>query len=491
MLKLNSRFDLTTDLVKRVAWQGEKIELTGEAKERIRQRRAEFERLLAHQSSHGVYGVNQGQGEMIRYQLSEAQMARLARLKPFPAAVSFGDYYPKRVVRAMVLARFANILDGHAFSTLRLAEALIDMLNTDAMPPVACSGQGGAGEILALYPLFAELSEKFDLELGERSTLINGSPCGAALLADASIAARRRLELAQEIMALAITAFAAPREHFDPALGDLWGGAHHRSAFDGLNALLGPVHKSAGDRGHQAPVSYRIIPAVLGHAYWAVSQAEEMAATALPSVTHNPTYLEPDSEHPYGHCISTGGFHNALAAPLMDGLTGVWADLCLLSGRLCAGLLNGCASGFPDFLLHGRDVSESDGHGAVGYLPMAIAGFVEEARALAQRSFIPATDASVFGQDDVASPVFLAWPKETRAGQVLDRALAVLAVTASQALHVTGRSDIPGPLRGLLELIRKAVPPVAADRPLGIELHGLSRLFTARVLDDTEGVTSN
>jgi histidine ammonia-lyase len=74
---------------------------------------------------------------------------------------------------------------------------------------------------------------------------------------------------------------------------------------------------------------------------------------------------------------------------------------------------------------------------------------------------------------------------------VLDRALAVLAVTASQALYVTDRSDIPGPLHGLLELIRKAVPPIAADRPLGIELHGLSRLFTARVLDDTESVTSN
>ena len=208
---------------------------------------------------------------------------------------------------------------------------------------------------------------------------------------------------------------------------------------------------------------------------------------ALPSVTHNPTYLEADDLHPYGRCISTGGFHNALAAPSMDGLTGVWADLCLLSGRLCAGLLNGRASGFPDFLLHDRDVSESDGHGAVGYLPMAIAGFVEEARALAQRSFIPASDASVFGQDDVASPVFLAWPKEMKAGQTLDRSLAVLAVAASQALHVTGRTDIPEPLRGLLDIVRKAVPPVIADRPLGSELQHLSTQFTARVLDTREG----
>jgi histidine ammonia-lyase len=485
VLALNARGDLTLDLVRQVAWGHAAITLTAPARRRIARRRADFESLLAHESEHGVYGVNQGQGEMIRYRMTDAQMARLARLKPFPAAVSFGDSYPERVVRAMVLARFANILDGHAFSTPRLAEALVDMLNAGPMPQVACTGQGGAGEILATYPLFAALSEKFDLEPGERSTLINGSPCAAALVADAAIAARRRLELAQEVLALTIAAFGAPRAHYDPALGELWGGAHHRAAFQALDTLLGPVAESGARRGHQAPVGYRIVPAVLGHADWAVVQAEAIAATSLPAVTHNPTFLEPDAAHPYGRCVSTGGFHNALAAPAIDGLTGVWADLCLLAGRLCVSLLNGRASGFSDFLLPEREIGESDGHGAVGYLPMAIAGFVEEARALAQRSFIPAMDASVFGQDDVAAPAFLAWPKEAKAGQALERSLAVLAVAASQALHLTGRTDPGGPLQELLLRVRSIVPPVEGDRVLGPELRNLGESFTARVFDQT------
>jgi histidine ammonia-lyase len=483
LLTLNARSDLTLELVRRVAWHGEKIALAAEAKQRIARRRAEFEALLANDSEHGVYGVNQGQGEMIGYRMTEAQMARLARLKPFPAAVAFGDYFPERVVRGMALARFANILEGHAFSTLRLAEGIVDMLNDGAMPPVACSGQGGAGEILATYPLFAALSEKFDLLPGERSTLINGSPGAAALLADAAIAARRRLGLVQEVLALAIEAFTAPREHFDPALAALWGGEHHRAAFQALNTLLGPPTASTASRDHQAPVGYRIIPAVLAQAHWAVGQAEDLAATALPAVTHNPTYLEPDARHPHGRCLSTGGFHNALAAPAIDGLTGVWADLCLLAGRLCVSLLNGRASGFPDFLLSEREVGESDGHGALGYLPMAIAGFVEEARSLAQRSFIPAMDGSVFGQDDVASPVFLAWPKEAKAGQTLDRALAVLAVTASQALHLNKREDLSSALRALLLQVRSAVPVVTADRVLAGELQKLSEGFTRHVLE--------
>jgi histidine ammonia-lyase len=474
VLQLTSRADLTLELVHRVAWRAEPIALAPEAKARIAARRSAFERLLQ-DPQHGVYGVNQGQGEMIHHQLDAAQIARLAQLKPFPAAVSFGDAFPDRVVRAMVLARFANILDGHAAATPRLAEALIALINAAALPRVAYTGQGGAGEILATYPLFAALSERFELEPGERGALINGSPCAAALLADVALAARRRLDLVQQVLALAIVAFGAPRSHYDPALGALWGGAHHRAAFVALNALLGPAEGE--QRDHQAPVSYRIVPAVLAQAHWAVAQAEAMAETALTAVTHNPTYLEPDAEHPLGRCISTGGFHNALAAPVIDNVTGVWADLCLLAERLCAGLLNGRVSGFSDFLLGDRDPSESDGHGALGYLPMAIAGFVEEARAAAQRTFIPAIDASVFGQDDVAAPVFLAWPKEAKAGQALERSLAVLAVVASQALHLTSRDPPSGPLRNLLGRVREIVPPVTSDRVLGPALQALSEHF--------------
>jgi histidine ammonia-lyase len=402
-------------------------------------------------------------------------------LKPFPAAVSFGDYYPERVTRAIVLARFANFLHGHAAATPRLADALIDMLNNGPMPKVAATGQGGAGEILGLYPLFADLSKKFDLEFAERGAFINGSPCAAALVADTALAARRRWTLAAEILALAIEAFDAPRGHFDAALGPLWGGAHHEAAFAELNALLGPAR--AQRRSHQAPVSYRIIPAVLAQAHAAVAGAEETATIALAAVTHNPTYLEPDVAHPHGRVVSTGGFHNALAAPAIDAVAGASADLCLLAGRLVVGLLNGRASGYPDFLLDARDVSESDGHGALGYLPMAIAGFVEEARAHAQRTPVPAMDASVFGQDDTAAPAFLAWPKGIKAGEALDRALAVLAVTASQALHLTRHETGSDRLRAVLNHVRSIVAPVGADRVLGPELQVLSEAFTARVFD--------
>ena len=191
-------------------------------------------------------------------------------------------------------------------------------------------------------------------------------------------------------------------------------------------------------------------------------------------MTHNPVWLAPDDTHPLGRCLSTGGYHNSVAAPAIDGIAGAWADLCLICLRLCAGLMNGRVSGFPDFLLAGRGAGETDGHGAVGYLPMAIAGFLEEARAAASPTFVSAADASVFGQDDVSTPAFLAWSKCMAAGRSLDSALAVLAVAASQALHVMNRDRVPDRLADLLSLVRGRVPPVDADRVLGPEMQRLA-----------------
>ena len=235
-----------------------------------------------------------------------------------------------------------------------------------------------------------------------------------------------------------------------------------------------------GRRNYQAPVSYRILPRVLGHAHRALAQAERAAAISLASASDNPVYIPPDETHPYGRCISTGGYHNAMASPALDDLAAIWADLCLLADRHGSKLLIGRVSLLPDLLLVGREASDADGHGNVGYIPMAVTGYLEEAKAAAQRTFIPGSESAGAGQDDVASPVFLAWAKEARAGRCFDAALAGLAAVASQALHVTEREP-PPPLRGFVEALRELVPPVGADRLLGPELERLADSFTARV----------
>jgi len=83
-------------------------------------------------------------------------------------------------------------------------------------------------------------------------------------------------------------------------------------------------------------------------------------------------------------------------------------------------------------------------------------------------------------EDDVGSPVFLAWAKEERAGRCLDASLAMLAAIASQALYATDR-EAPPPLRSFLAWVRSVLPPLVDDRVLGPQLGQLATGITAQV----------
>jgi histidine ammonia-lyase len=131
----------------------------------------------------------------------------------------------------------------------------------------------------------------------------------------------------------------------------------------------------------------------------------------------------------------------------------------------------------PDLLLVGRELGDSDGRGNVGYLPWALCGFIEEAKAAAQTTFIPSSEAGGAGQDDMGIPAFTAYGREAAAARCLDASLAVLAVIAAQALHVTVRKAPPR-LRGFVEMVREVVRPVVEDRVLGPELAELAQVFT-------------
>ena len=126
------------------------------------------------------------------------------------------------------------------------------------LPKVPLDGQVGAGEIL---PMMHVMSETFtgDFEEGEWMTLVNGSPCSAALVADTALHARHRLENAEVVFALSVEALRAPLEAYDAALDLLWGDEHEAAALRELRThLLGA--ETANRLEQQAPVSYRILP---------------------------------------------------------------------------------------------------------------------------------------------------------------------------------------------------------------------------------------
>jgi histidine ammonia-lyase len=472
VLLVTDRFDITLEAVSRVAWEGERIVLATDALERMDRCAAAFDALVASRVRADplalIYGVTSAPGDRAAVALDpEAQARRPSRLW---TAMSYGEPLPARVTRAIVLARLANFLGGHAAVRSRVACAVADMLTGGPLPVVPAQSNGGAGEVLPLGTLFYELSGRVELFAKERMALINGSPCAAALIADTALAGRARLAVAERVFALAADITDAPPEHYAADLEQLWGDEHEAAALRSLRSLLGD--RSHVQQSHQASVSLRILPRVLGAVRRAQALTESAANVSLSSVTDNPVFLPPSEHHPDGEVYSTGGFHNARAAPAIDALAFAHADLCQLSQRL------------SDHLFQHPKVAPLVGadEWSVKPLHMAINGWAEEARAAAQPTLL---SLGAFGQNDVPELAFLAWRKAVAVAQCLDGALAGLAVLASQALCRQER-EAPIALRDLVEHVRVIVPPIKEPRPLGSECQRLyERLTRAAIGEET------
>jgi histidine ammonia-lyase len=472
MITLQTRADFTLENCCSVAWGGHAVVFGETAKQAMIGARTDFLALIE-RSDITIYGVNTGYGHHAKKRLDPEDRKVHARQPTFHRAVSFGDPLPRRVTRAIIFARLANFIEGHAAISPGLAETVAAMLDGSELPQVPARGQGGAGEILSLSHVFAEVIRPETLAEKDMNALLNGSPAAAALVADAALAASRRLQLALEVFALAADAFNAPYGHFAEELEGYWNNPHDAWALAGLRDHIGSGDGKAR-RPYQAPVSIRILPRVLGEAHRAASAAEEIARQSLMAVTDNPVVIPRGEQRGADPVISTGGYHNMQAAAAMDALTAAYANLAVLAGRIAAKLQDGAISLLPPFL------GLEQGLSYLGCLPMAIVGYEEEMRMLAQPSLLPGSESGGFGQDDVASPVFLAWSKVDRAGELLEQVLATMAPVAMRAFTATSR-PVPGKLIDLAARVSSLYPDRNGPEKFSAGIARLSDDFRERV----------
>ena len=469
---VETRADLTLEAARRVAWEGEGVELGAQALAAMARGRERLERILEHDPDVTIYGVTTGPGQLAGRKLTPEQREKWAGMSPARIATSWGDPLPDRVARVIVLARLANFVEGHSAVSPEIARRVAAMLAEDEMPVVPAKGQGGAGEILSLSHLFSTLAENARPAMKDVMCLVNGSPAATGLVTDAALVAANRLDVAARVFALSFEAFNAPLRHLDPALDDYWNNPHDGWALARLRELVGAGH-GGERRPYQAPVSYRILPRMLGQAQRAATLAAEVAEESLQAVTDNPVWVDDvDEDHPFGRFVTNGGYHNPHAVLAMDALTAACANLCVLAERHGAKLLDGAVSLLPH-QLKAFDADDDAPRAYLGCLPMAQTGYEEEARLYAQATLLPGSESGGFGQNDVASPVFLAWSKQDRAGQCLDLALASLVPIALRALDVTDR-PVPPRLADLEALAREIVPDPTRGQAFGPAIDALA-----------------
>ena len=377
-----------------------------------------------------------------------------------PGADFGGGYLDAAVVRGILFARLASLVSGHAGVRPTVAEQVAALLD-GPMPRVPLDGQVSAGEALPMAHVLAGL-RRDDLHEGEEEALLGGSPCSAALAADAAVSARYRLGYAAGICALSIEGFRAPLTAYDEALDGLWGDPHETAALRGLRRYLEGAG-TAQRRFHQAPVSYRIIPRVLGQVHRAVAAVEKAATVSLRSVTSDVVYVSDELGRRAGRPVRSGGYLNGMAYPALNALSAAWADLALVAERQVTALNTAETSGLPVNLV----APGAPGNGTYAY-GWAANGYVEEARAAATPALLPG--AVEEPRADVLSPTSGAYRRERRAAECLDGVLAILAIVSSQALFVTGRNPAQ-PLLPVLSFVRSVFPPIdgTGDRDLSAD----------------------
>jgi histidine ammonia-lyase len=466
---VDARADFALENFRRVALEGESVRIGPRALERMELTRASFVALLDSDRTAFIYGTTSRPGIEVGKALAPDEQRGYARTLRGSWSPSFGGggVLEEHVARGIVFARLANFVEGNAKTRPVIAERIAALLD-GPLPALPLGGNVAAGEILTLAPLMNALGG--DFEEGETMALVNGSPCAAALAADVALAARQRLRAAERVFALSVEAFRAPLDAYDEALERLWEDEHEIAALRGLRAGL--EEAEAADRlDHQAPVSYRILPRVLGQAHRAVGAIEHAARVSLRSVTDNPVYLPPDERHPLGRVISTGGYHNGIVPPAMSTLSAAWADLIFLAERHITAMHVGATSELPPLLER-----PGGGGGKTNLLGWVAGSFLEDARTAASATLLPAGVGDA--QNDVAAPTFLAYRKERFVADCLDSELALLAASSSQALWATDRSPAP-PLRALLDRVRELFPPVddPSARRIGEELGRLAQEF--------------
>ena len=469
---LEHRSDLTLEACRRVAWGGEAVTLGPQARDSIAKARRDFLALIDREDI-TIYGVNTGYGHQAKRRLIPDERMAQAKAPTHHRAASWGDPLPERVLRAIVFARLANVIEGHAALSPHVAEAVAAMLEQGPLPSVPARGQGGAGEILSLSYLFLPLTQRVELAEKDMLSLINGSPAAAALVADAALAARERLDLVADVFALAAEAFNAPLGHFAPELESLWNNPNDAWALEALRIRIGTGHGGAR-RPYQAPVSIRIMPRIMGEAHRAMYAADTIARQSLAAVSDNPVVFPAGERIGQDEVVSTGGYHNAQAPAAMDALTAAVTNLAVIASRVAAKLQDGPVSLLPPFLGY------PEGRDYLGCLAMAMVGYEEEMRMLAQPTLLPGSESGGFAQDDVASPVFLAWSKQEKASELLELALASLAPIALRAFEVTGR-PVPEALRSLAAETRQHFPDDGEVSALGPRCAALAAHFRANI----------
>lgn len=465
-------------LITKIIAEEIQLELSAEAKERIRKCRTYLDERMAMQKE-PIYGINTGFGALYNKTISASDLETLQQNLVMSHACGTGERVPDKIVKLMLFLKIQGLSYGNSGVQVVTVQRLIDFYNHNVLPVVYQQGSlGASGDLAPLahlsLPLLGLGSVVYNGTLTDAATvhqklgwnpirlkskeglaLLNGTQFMSAYGSWAVAEASRLSVWADVIAAISLDAYDGRIEPFHsliqeirPHSGQIETAGRMRKLFEG-SELIRQEKKHVQD-----PYSFRCIPQVHGASKDAIGYVKHTFLKEINSVTDNPTIF-PEEDL----IISAGNFHGQPLALALDFMAIALSELGNISERRTYQLISGQRE-LPPFL-----VSEAGLNSGFMIPQYTAASLVSQNKQLCTPASVDSIVSSN-GQEDHVSMGANGVVKTMTVLENVERILAIELMNSAQALEFRRPMRSSGILEDLYSKYRKVVPFIEEDKVL-------------------------
>ena len=360
---------LTIEQVGEIIYNNYKIELSEDAKQRIKRCRNYLDKKIA-RNGEPIYGVTTGFGSLCNVSIGKDHLSQLQINLIKSHACGVGERVPNDIVKIMLLLKIQSLSYGYSGCKLDTVMRLVSFFNNDIYPVVYKQGSlGASGDLVPLAHLCLPLVGLGEVEYQgkviagaemlrrkrwkpivlaskEGLALLNGTQNMSAFAVWSLLQAQRLSDWADKIAAMSLDAYDGRIEPFTEAVhlvrphnGQLETAARMKEMLEGSQLIV-------NSKAHvQDPYSFRCVPQVHGAVKDTLRYVKSVIDVEINSATDNPTVC-PDEDI----IVSAGNFHGEPIALPIDFLSIAMSELANISERRIYRLVSG-TRGLPSFLV--------------------------------------------------------------------------------------------------------------------------------------------
>ena len=477
----------------RAIWAGAPVRLSDDALTAIDTAAASVDRIV--DGGKTVYGINTGFGLLAQTRIPADRLADLQRNLILSHSCGLGDKLPRHVTRLMIVLKLIGLGRGHSGVRRDVIDALMALLDADAMPLIPAQGSVGAsGDLAPLAHMVAALMGEGRIDLGgtalpaaaalakmgraplelapkEGLALINGTQASTAIALDALFLGQRVFDAALHAGALSVDALKGSCAPFDARIHEARGQPGQIAVAAILRDLLddSQIATSHHDCDRvQDPYSFRCQPQVMGASLDLLTNAARTLEIEANAVTDNPI-LFPDSDE----VISGGNFHAQPVAFAADIIAMALCEVGSISERRTSVLVDPNMSRLPAFL------TDDGGVNSGLMIPqVTAAALVSENKSLAFPASVDSIPTSA-GQEDHVSMAPIAARKAVTIARNCAGVIAVELIAAAQGVDYHAPVKTSSALQKLHAQVRALSPHLETDRYWADEMAALQAAVLA------------